>query len=325
MIDLSRPSKPSTPPAPQGPRPGTAEYYRMLEAYGFPAFPHPVPPDLEPARHVHLLNTNPGYRNQFEQSRADKAREFKAQIDRDNKEKDLKGAGLGVRGSPSPRTTPSPSPGLSVRSEFKTGHLRDLKEGGAAQGRGSPFSRPGEQDILAKLAMAAPPSAAGAMRDQELLAKLARQAQGQNPMLSSLFGPPGAPVPGLPPGWPPGMGLPPGLMLPPHAAPSSPYMSPMGPHPGVPPTSATSFGSSLAALSRTAQTFVSRTQETEDRARKVASLGAVTPPTRSPTTSNTSNTSSNPGADGVSPLLRHEHTHTHLHLGFNLSSPTHNS
>merc|ERR1712214_178731 len=122
--------------------------------------------------------------------------------------------------------------------------------------------------MLAKLAMQSS-MGASAMRDQELLAKLARQASaaGHNPMLSSLFAsPPGvAGVPGLPPGWPQGLGIPPGLMLPPHATPPSPYNIPsMSPHP-LPPTSASSFGSSLAALSRTAQSFVSRTQETEER------------------------------------------------------------
>ena len=331
VIDLSRPSKPPTPPAPttpQGPRPGSAEYYRMLEAYGFPSYPHPIPPGLDPSRHMQLLATDPGYRSQFEQSRAEKAREFKAQIDRDNKEKDLK-TGMPARATPSPQQEKAHSPAISVRPEFKTGHLRDLKEGGGGNnpGRGSPYSRPSDQEMLAKLAMQSS-MGASAMRDQELLAKLARQASaaGHNPMLSSLFAsPPGvAGVPGLPPGWPQGLGIPPGLMLPPHATPPSPYNIPsMSPHP-LPPTSASSFGSSLAALSRTAQSFVSRTQETEER-RKAASIGPVTPPTRSPTTSNTSNTSSNPGVEGASPLLRHEHTHTHLHLGFNLSSPTHNS
>ena len=283
VIDLSRPSKPPTPPtpaaAPQGPRPGSAEYYRMLEAYGFPSYPHPIPPGLDPSRHMQLLATDPGYRSQFEQSRAEKAREFKAQIDRDNKEKDLK-TGMPVRGTPSPQQEKAHSPAISVRPEFKTGHLRDLKEGGGANpGRGSPYSRPSDQEMLAKLAMQSS-MGASAMRDQELLAKLARQASAgaHNPMLQSLFAsPPGVGgVPGLPPGWPQGLGIPPGLMLPPHATPPSPYsLPPMSPHP-LPPTSASSFGSSLAALSRTAQSFVSRSQETEERRNGAESMKFAT-------------------------------------------------
>merc|ERR1711962_803186 len=203
-------------------------------------------------------------------------------------------------------------------------------------------------------AMASNPAS---MRDQELLAKLAMQASaGHNPMLASLFGSP----PGMPPGWQPGQGIPPGLMLPPHATSGYPSMPsphhqggaspahpgpspigaghpafavpPMSPHGGAHgmsnlPSSSSSFGSSLAALSRTAQSYVTRGQEAEERARKVnmMGMGVVTPPPRSPTTSNTSNGSSNQGVEALSPLLRHEHTHTHLHLGFNLSSPTHNS
>ena len=108
----------------------------MLEAYGFPSYPHPIPPGLDPSRHMQLLATDPGYRSQFEQSRAEKAREFKAQIDRDNKEKDLK-TGMPARATPSPQQEKAHSPAISVRPEFKTGHLRDLKEGGGGNNPGN--------------------------------------------------------------------------------------------------------------------------------------------------------------------------------------------
>lgn len=81
-----------------GPQPGTIEYEKMLLAYGFPPFPYPIPPGMDPGMHLHMLATDPVYKNKYEKDRSDKEKAFKEQIDRDNREKDRK---AGVKLPPS--------------------------------------------------------------------------------------------------------------------------------------------------------------------------------------------------------------------------------
>ena len=73
-----------------GPQPGTIEYEKMLLAYGFPPFPYPIPPGMDPAMHMHMLTTDPVYKSKYDKDRAEKEKAFKEQIDRDNREKDRK-------------------------------------------------------------------------------------------------------------------------------------------------------------------------------------------------------------------------------------------
>ena len=102
-----------------GPPAGTPEYYRMLEAYGFPPYPYPFPNGMDPNYHLHLLATDPNYKVKFEKEREEKARAFKEQIDKDNREKDLKtGVKIpvnvsSVKPDPDHKTNKSEEPTLS--------------------------------------------------------------------------------------------------------------------------------------------------------------------------------------------------------------------
>ena len=73
-----------------GPQQGTIEYEKMLLAYGFPPFPYPIPPGMDPSMHMHMLTTDPVYKAKYDKDRLDKEKAFKEQIDRDNREKDRK-------------------------------------------------------------------------------------------------------------------------------------------------------------------------------------------------------------------------------------------
>ena len=104
--DQSSPKLPKKEPLPLGsggPMPGTVEYEKMLQAYGFPPFPYPIPPGMDPNYHVQLLTADPVYRAKYERERTDKERAFKEQIDRDNREKDRR---AGVKIHDEPRRTP---------------------------------------------------------------------------------------------------------------------------------------------------------------------------------------------------------------------------
>ena len=88
-------------PAIMGPQPGTHEYQKMLAAYGFPQWPHPIPAGMDPAYHVQLLMTDASYRARYEKERSEREKAFKEQIDRDNLEKDRKaGVKIGAGGAP---------------------------------------------------------------------------------------------------------------------------------------------------------------------------------------------------------------------------------
>ena len=73
-----------------GPQQGTIEYEKMLLAYGFPPFPYPIPPGIDPSMHIHMLTNDPVYKAKYDKDRLDKEKAFKEQIDRDNREKDRK-------------------------------------------------------------------------------------------------------------------------------------------------------------------------------------------------------------------------------------------
>ena len=119
-----------------GPQPGSIEYEKMLQGYGFPPFPYPVPPGMDPSYHIHLLTTDPVYKQKYEKDRAEKEKAFKEQIDRDNREKDRKagvkskendmGGTPGVEdlSNPSlhqsrPDSRPNSTPTISVKPEFR--------------------------------------------------------------------------------------------------------------------------------------------------------------------------------------------------------------
>ena len=80
-----------------GPQQGTIEYEKMLLVYGFPPFPYPIPPGVDPSMHMHMLTTDPVYKAKYDKDRLDKEKAFKEKIDRDNREKDRK-AGICPRG-----------------------------------------------------------------------------------------------------------------------------------------------------------------------------------------------------------------------------------
>lgn len=129
---------------PPGPIPGSLEYQKMLEAYGFPPFPYPIPPGVDPTHHFQLITGDPAYKAKYERERSEKERAFKEQIDRDNREKerranskmydeprrtpeDLRKHGGGSR-------TPNASPrgsnaghGINVKPEFRSDIKPDIK------------------------------------------------------------------------------------------------------------------------------------------------------------------------------------------------------
>ncbi len=121
-----------------GPQPGTIEYEKMMLAYGFPPFPYPIPPGMDPNMHMHFLATDPGYKAKYEKERAEKEKAFKEQIDRDNREKDRK-AGVKLpeeqqqlqqqaqrEAEQQQQQKKSFSPMISVKPEFRD--QRDLKK-----------------------------------------------------------------------------------------------------------------------------------------------------------------------------------------------------
>ena len=59
----------------------------MLQAYGFPPMPYPVPPGIDPAVHMQLLKTDPAYKASLEKER-EKA--FKEQMEREIRDKERK-------------------------------------------------------------------------------------------------------------------------------------------------------------------------------------------------------------------------------------------
>ena len=120
-----------------GPQPGTIEYEKMLQGYGFPPFPYPVPQGMDPSYHIHLLTSDPVYKAKYEKDRSEKEKAFKEQIDRDNREKDRK-AGVKSKESANASAVPgvedlsnrcspalsagmrSPAPTISVKPEFRS-------------------------------------------------------------------------------------------------------------------------------------------------------------------------------------------------------------
>ena len=123
-----------------GPQPGSLEYQKMLQAYGFPPMPYPIPPGMDPNLHIHLLGSDPSYKAKHERERAEKEKAFKDQIDRDNREKDRK-AGVTSQGSSDhakvaktpedlsrKQLTPSAATGtLSVKPEFNLKSEQSVK------------------------------------------------------------------------------------------------------------------------------------------------------------------------------------------------------
>ena len=115
--------KPATAPVP-----GSIEYKNMLESYGFPPYPQPIPPGMDPNLHIALLAKDPNYKASFEADRALREKLFKEQIDRDNREKDRKAAVAQQKEQQAAleRKTPEDlrkkegaSGTLSVKSEFR--------------------------------------------------------------------------------------------------------------------------------------------------------------------------------------------------------------
>ena len=130
-----------------GPQPGTIEYEKMLQGYGFPPFPYPVPQGMDPSYHVHLLTSDPVYKAKYEKDRSEKEKAFKEQIDRDNREKDRKAgvkskegdhaAGVEDLSNPgAPRTSTTPT--LSVKPEFRADSLNRTEIPSSLQGGAIP-------------------------------------------------------------------------------------------------------------------------------------------------------------------------------------------
>lgn len=141
-----RPVKKEPVAAPTGPLPGSHEYQKMLEAYGFPPFPYPAPPGADPTHPFQLLAGDPAYKAKFERDRSEKERAFKDHLDRDAREKERRAgaaSGAGAKAYDEPRRTPedlrkhgggsrtpnaSPrSAGLHVKPEFRGDVKPDLK------------------------------------------------------------------------------------------------------------------------------------------------------------------------------------------------------
>ena len=66
---------------------GPQQHEKMLLAYGFPPFPYPIPPGLDPSMHMHMLTTDTVYKAKYEKDRLDKEKAFKVQVDHDNRKK----------------------------------------------------------------------------------------------------------------------------------------------------------------------------------------------------------------------------------------------
>jgi len=74
------PKKENLPVGSGGPTPGTVEYEKMMQAYGFPPFPYPIPQGIDLNYHIQLLTTDPVYRAKYERERGEKERAFKEQV-----------------------------------------------------------------------------------------------------------------------------------------------------------------------------------------------------------------------------------------------------
>ena len=74
------------------PQPGSVEYQKILQAYGFPPMPYAAPPGIDPAIHLQLLKNDPAYKAGLEKERIEREKAFKEQIERDNRDKDRKTA-----------------------------------------------------------------------------------------------------------------------------------------------------------------------------------------------------------------------------------------
>ena len=53
------------------PQQGTIDYEKMLLAYGFPPFPYPIPPGVDPSMHMHMLTTDVIYKAKYDKDRLD--------------------------------------------------------------------------------------------------------------------------------------------------------------------------------------------------------------------------------------------------------------
>ena len=51
-----------------GTQQGTIEFEKMKLAYGFPPFPYPIPPGVDPSMHMHMLNTDPVYKAKYDKT-----------------------------------------------------------------------------------------------------------------------------------------------------------------------------------------------------------------------------------------------------------------
>ena len=72
-----------------GTQQGTNEYEKMLLAYGFPPYPYPIPPGVDPSMHMHMLTTDPVYKAKYDKDRLENEKVFKEQIDRDKRDTTL--------------------------------------------------------------------------------------------------------------------------------------------------------------------------------------------------------------------------------------------
>ena len=72
-----------------GTQQGTNEYEKMLLAYGFPPYPYPIPPGVDPSMHMHMLTTDPVYKAKYDKDRLENEKVFKEQIDRDKRDRTL--------------------------------------------------------------------------------------------------------------------------------------------------------------------------------------------------------------------------------------------
>jgi hypothetical protein len=113
-----------------GPVPGSLEYQKMMQAYGFPPFPYPIPPGMDPNLHVHLLTTDATYKAKYERERGENEKAFKEKIDREQRNKEEAAAAIAAaKRRDSITSNASSSSSLSVKPEFKEERPLKTEEG----------------------------------------------------------------------------------------------------------------------------------------------------------------------------------------------------
>ena len=67
---------------------GTIDHKKQFLAYGFPPFPYPIPPGVDPSMHMHMLNSDSVYKAKYDKDRLDRKKAFKEKIDHYNRKRD---------------------------------------------------------------------------------------------------------------------------------------------------------------------------------------------------------------------------------------------